>query len=120
MTLKGQSQGHSDFKGWLISCKGAELGPVLLLTINTKPYMASLITSSLWTLSDLERSKSRSFRVSVTVYLYCIHVDLPAGYYHENLNVTNESLLAAGFSAVPAVFLVNLGDHSVLFGGQYP
>ncbi len=33
---------------------------MLLLTINRKPYMPSLITSSLWMLSDLERSKSRS------------------------------------------------------------
>ncbi len=32
------------------------------LTINRKSYMASLITPSLWTLSDLERSKSKSFR----------------------------------------------------------
>ncbi len=46
----------------LISRKGAELGPILLLTINRKAYMASLITSSIWTLSDLERSKSKSFR----------------------------------------------------------
>ena len=39
----------------LISRKGAELGPMLLLTINRKPYMASPMTSSILTLSDLER-----------------------------------------------------------------
>ncbi len=46
----------------VISRKGAELGPMLLLTINRKPYMASPMKSLLLTLSDLERSKSRSFR----------------------------------------------------------
>ncbi len=39
----------------LISRRGVELGPMLLLTINRKPYMASLMTSSLLILSDLER-----------------------------------------------------------------
>ena len=34
---------------------------MLLLTINRKPYMASIMTSLLLTLSDLERSRSRSF-----------------------------------------------------------
>ncbi len=46
----------------LISRKGAELGPVLLLSIYRKPYVASLLTPSLLTSSDLERSKSRSHR----------------------------------------------------------
>ncbi len=44
----------------LISCKGAELGPMILSNINRKPCMVSPMTSSLLTLSDLERSKSRS------------------------------------------------------------
>ncbi len=35
-----------------------------------------------------------------------VYVYLPAAYYRLNLNVTKESFLAAGFSAVPAVFLV--------------
>ena len=35
---------------------------MLPLTINRKYYLASLITSSLWTLGDLERSKSKSLR----------------------------------------------------------
>ncbi len=35
-----------------------------------------------------------------------VHIYLPAAYYHLNLDVTKENLLAAGFSAVPAVFLV--------------
>ena len=55
---KSRSLGFQD----LISRKGAELSPILLLTINRKAYMASLITSSLWTLGDLERSKSKSLR----------------------------------------------------------
>ncbi len=37
-----------------------------------------------------------------------VYIYLPAAYYHLNLNVTKESLLAAGFSAVPAVFLVGV------------
>ncbi len=49
-------------------------GPMLLLTINRKLYMASLMTSLLLTLSDLERSKSRSLRFSVAEYLYGIDI----------------------------------------------
>ncbi len=41
-----------------------------------------------------------------------VDIYLPAAYYHLNLDVTKENLLAAGFSAVPAVFLV---CSSVLF-----
>ncbi len=44
----------------LISRKGVELGPMLLLTMNREPYMAGPITSSLLTLGDPGRSKSRS------------------------------------------------------------
>ena len=44
----------------LISSKGAELGHTLLLTINRKAHMGSLMTPSHLTLSYLERSKSRS------------------------------------------------------------
>ena len=44
----------------VISRKGATLGPMLLLTINRKPCMASLMIPSLLTLGDLEMSKSRS------------------------------------------------------------
>ncbi len=40
--------------------KGAKLGPMLLLTTNRKPNMASPMASTFFTLSDLERSKSRS------------------------------------------------------------
>ncbi len=35
-----------------------------------------------------------------------VYIYLPAAYYHLNLDVTKDNLLAAGFSAVPAVFLV--------------
>ena len=44
----------------LMSCKGAELGHMLLLNINRKPCMGSPMTPSHLTLSDLEKSKSRS------------------------------------------------------------
>ena len=62
-----ESQGHSDVKD--ISPIGAELGHMLLLAINRKPYMASSITSSLLTLSDIERSNSRSPRFFEALYL---------------------------------------------------
>ncbi len=42
-----------------ISCKGAELGYMLLLNINRKAYESPMSSSHL-TLSDLERSNSRS------------------------------------------------------------
>ncbi len=35
-----------------------------------------------------------------------VYIYLPAAYYHLNLEVAKENLLTAGFSAVPAVFLV--------------
>ncbi len=38
----------------VISREGAKLGPMLLLTINRKPYMASPMTPSLLTLRDLK------------------------------------------------------------------
>ena len=43
--LEGSSQGHQDLKLSLISCKGAQLGPMLLLYIDRKPYMGSSMTS---------------------------------------------------------------------------
>ncbi len=72
---------------------------MLLLNINSKPYMGSPMALSNLTLSELERSKSRSLKILVYIYF-------PVAYYHFNLDVTKENLLAAGFSAVPAVFLV--------------
>ncbi len=35
-----------------------------------------------------------------------VYIYLPVAYYHLNLDVIKENLLAAGFSAVPEVFLV--------------
>ncbi len=35
-----------------------------------------------------------------------VYIYLPAAYYFLHLDVTKGNLLAAGFSAVPAVFLV--------------
>ncbi len=60
LTLKGQSQDHSNFK--TLYLQRSRVTPMLLLNINRKPYRASLMTPSLLTLSDLERSKSRSVR----------------------------------------------------------
>ena len=44
----------------LVSRKGIKLGPMLLLTINRKPYIRSPMAHLHLTLSDLERSNSRS------------------------------------------------------------
>ena len=61
VTLKGQSQGHSDFEAlYLVKC--AELGHKLLLNINTKEYIGRPMTLSHLILNDLERSNSRSLR----------------------------------------------------------
>ena len=37
-----------------------------------------------------------------------VYIYLPLAYYQINLDVTKDNLLAAGFSAVPAVFLVSI------------
>ena len=58
----------------LISRKGAQVGPMLLLNINRKPYMESPMAPSHLTLSDLERSKSRSFRFRS--FISCKRVEL--------------------------------------------
>ncbi len=59
LTLSDLERSKSRSLGFqrLISRKGAELGPILVLTINRKPYIASPITPSLLTLSDLDRPK---------------------------------------------------------------
>ncbi len=43
-----------------------------------------------------------------------VYIYLPAAYYHLNVDVTKENLLVAGFSAVPAVFLVSYYSALVL------
>ncbi len=55
MTLKGQREDHQNCEA-LISCKATELGPMLLLNINRKSYLGSLVALSHLTFSDLERS----------------------------------------------------------------
>ncbi len=47
---------------------------MLLLNINRKPYMVSPMIPSNLTLSDLERSKSRSVRLWLVGDLYGIHI----------------------------------------------
>ncbi len=42
-----------------------------------------------------------------------VYIYLPAAYDHLNLDATKDNLLAAGFSAVPAVFLVVIADTLV-------
>ena len=60
VTLKGQSQVTQISK----TCKGAELGHVLLLNINRKAYnYGESIGAITFDLSDLERSMSRPLRI---------------------------------------------------------
>ncbi len=89
----------------LISRKGAELGPMLVLTINRKPYMVSPMVLSNLTLTDLEWSKSMSLRFSV---VGCLHgIDIFAGSNITTICMSQKGVCwRAGFSAVPAVFLV--------------
>ncbi len=58
----------------LISCKGAELNPMLPLIVNRKPHKASPMTSSLLTLTDPERLKSRSLIFLVEGNLHGIDI----------------------------------------------
>ncbi len=75
MTLKGQSQGHSDFKA-LYLVKGRELGPMLVLTYNRNAYMASLMALSNLTLTDLEgQSQGHS---DFQYWDICMEKNLPA------------------------------------------
>ncbi len=60
LSVHGRLKSRSLVFQCLISRKGAELGPMLLLIINRKPYLASPMTSSLLTLSVPGRSKARS------------------------------------------------------------
>ena len=43
------------------------------------------------------------------------YIYFPVAYYHLNLDVTKGTLLAAGFSAVPAVFLVIYDNACIYF-----
>ncbi len=60
MTFKGQTQGHQDFEA--LSRKGGLVRATLVLNINRKPYMESLMGRSHSILTDLQRSKSRSLK----------------------------------------------------------
>ncbi len=65
---------------------------MLLLNINRKSYMGNPMVPSHFTLSDLERSKSRSLRFWVVADLYGIHIFTCVAYYHL-LDVTKWSFL---------------------------
>ncbi len=79
---------------------------MLLLTINRKPYMASSMTSSLLTLSDLERSKSRSLRIlsgrRAVCYTHVCQYCITTVIY-----LSQKGLMQAG-GIFPAVFLVGI------------
>ena len=64
LTLSDLDMSNSRSLGFrsLISCKGAELGHMLLLSINRKAYMGRPMTLSHLTLSDFEVSVLRSLR----------------------------------------------------------
>ena len=122
----------------LISRKEAELGHKLLLPINRKPYMASLMTPSRLTLNylkghrnininrkpymtspmalsnltltDLERSKS--LRFSAVGYLYRTHIFSSSNIPTIWVSQKGEGVCwRARFSAIPAVFLVCITLH---------
>ncbi len=69
--------------------------------------MASPTALSNLTLTDLERSKTRSLRFSVVEYLYGIDI-----FASSNISIIWMSQKGvcwrAGFSAVPAIFLVSI------------
>ena len=90
----------------LISRKGVELGPMLLLIINRKPYMASPMTSSLLCFSVPGRSKSKSLEFWVEGNLHGIDIFTSSNI--TTLIWVSQKVVCwrAGFSAVPAVFLV--------------
>ncbi len=76
--------------------------------------MASSMALSNLTLTDLERSKSRSLSFSVAGYLYGI--DIFASSNNTTIYMSQKGVCwRAGFSAVPAVFLVNLPIDAALF-----
>ena len=109
LTLSDLERSKSRSVGFqsLISRKGAELGHMLLLAINRKPCMASPMTPSHLTLSDPEWSKSRSLRFWVVGDLYGIDLFICQQFITTLIWMSQKGvLLAAGFSAVPAVFLI--------------
>ncbi len=81
---------------------------MLLLTINRKPYMESQMTSSLLTLNDLERSKSRSRSLGFSVEGDLRRIDMLASCYITTLIWMSQKVVCwrVGFSTVPVVFLV--------------
>ena len=68
--------------------------------------MGSLIAVLNLTLSDLERSTSRSLRFFMIRDLSGIHTCLPAVYDHVNLDVTKSVCRQTVFSNVPAVSII--------------
>ena len=69
---------------------------MLLLNMNRKSYIGSLMAPLDLTLNDLEKSKSRSLTFWVVGDLCGIEIIWPAVYYNLNLDVTKESLLVGG------------------------
>ena len=89
-----------------VSRKGVMLRHILLLTINMKPCIGSRMALSHFTWVTL-KGQSQSHQDFQWEEISMIYVYLSEVYdYHLNLVATWCSLLAAGFSAVPAVFLV--------------
>ncbi len=104
MTLKGQTQGQSDFKASYLAKEPSYLSYV---TINHQYETLSGESNDTinFDLEQLERSRSRSLRFSVVGYLYGIDI-------FASSNITtfwmsqNGVCWRAGFSAAPSVFLV--------------
>ncbi len=80
---------------------------MLLLNIDRKSYMGSPMALSNLTLCDLERSKSRSLGFWVVADLCSIiYTYICLWLISALIWMSQKNLLAAGFSAVPAVFLL--------------
>ncbi len=79
---------------------------MLLLNMNRKSYIVSLMAPLDLTFSDLERSKSRSLRIWLVRDLYSI--DIFASSLLQPLIWMSQKRVCwrAGISTVPAVFLV--------------
>ncbi len=84
---------------------------MLVLNINRKPYMGSPMALSNLTLTDLERSKSRSLRFSVVGYLYGIDT-FASSNITTFLDVTKRCLFGGrGFPLSQRSFLLYLRAH---------
>ena len=110
LTLSGQNQVTHFLKRYTCISQRSLLikGPILILNINRKPYMGSTMAASHLTLSDLERSKSRSLRFWLVGDLYGIHTYICQVFITPLIWMSQRRSLVVGeLSTVPAGSLVD-------------